>query len=148
LTNYYQVKETSPEGNTSPVIIWNGNDIEDAESLQKMFVEEMPYTFYELQCLDCHVLNPQFFSPASEVQIAPEKNISVTIVVSGYLRLESHKEGPMKEFSETFVLVPNKDNASRKGPQATRRTWLIQHQVFRFVVSHEETAGLASMDME
>jgi NTF2-related export protein 1/2 len=111
-------------------------------------MEEMPYTFYEVQSLDCQVLNPQYYSATSGVRMPADKNLSIAVIVSGYLRLEDRKEGPMKEFSETFVLIPNKDKSSGKGSQASKRTWLIQHQVFRYVVSHEAAAGLASMDLE
>jgi NTF2-related export protein 1/2 len=149
IVNYYQAKETAPDGATLPNIVWNGNQIPGAEAFQKMFVDEMPYTFYETQSIDCHVLNDQFYPPSAGVRINNDKNLSLLVVVSGYLRLEDRKEGPMREFSETLILVPNKDKASgRTNAASSKRNWLIQTQIFRFVVMHESTAGLASMELE
>lgn len=55
-----------------------------------------------------------------------ERNMSLTVQVSGYVRLFERKEGPMRGFSETFVLVPGKGGAGG-------REWVIQTQNFRFV---------------
>jgi len=71
-------------------------------------------------------------------------------MVSGYLRLENASWGPMHEFNESFILIPNRDKLThRKGPNSVKPSWLIQSQNFRHVVSHEDTADLEpTMDLD
>lgn len=130
IADYYVVNETLPDGKTVPMITWNGNAMHDAATFQKMFENDMPYTHYDVQSLDCHVLNPSYSAEVND----PEKNVSIVVMASGYVRLEEPREGPMKGFSDTFVLVPNLGSANAKGPQRQRRNWLIQTQTFRYVV--------------
>lgn len=97
----------------------------------------MPYTFFELQSVNAHVLNPSL-APLddSAKQKDREMNISILVQVSGHVRLFERKEGPLRGFSDTLVLVPNKEEAGAKGKGKTGegRSWLIQNQNFRFVV--------------
>lgn len=117
-----------------PIIIWNGNVVEDAAAFQKMFENEMPYTHFDVQSLDCHVLNATAIPVPADKAKHAEKAMSLTVMVSGYVRLEEPQKGPMKGFSETFVLVPNPDNLSGKPLKTGKRAWLIQSQIFRYVV--------------
>lgn len=113
-----------------PGLQWNGNTIEDAAAFQKMFETEMPFTHFEVQSLDCHVLNPNIPTTSKEPRDI-EKSFSMLVVVSGFVRLEEPKNGPMRGFTDTLILTPNKDKGSKKGP---RRDWMIQNQNFRYVV--------------
>jgi NTF2-related export protein 1/2 len=149
LENYYTIKSTLPDGvNTVPDILWNGNQFEDARAFKQMFLEDMPkLVFFDIHTVDCQVLNPKW-DPAAIIK--PEKNISIMVMTNGHVRLEDRKTGPLKEFSETFVLVPNIDKfTSGKGAMAERRNWLIQTQNFRYVVHHDPVTmeGQVAMDM-
>lgn len=65
-----------------------------------------------------------------------ESNMSFLLQVSGYVRLFERKDGPMKAFSDTLVLVPNKEEVGAKGKGKTGegKSYVIQSQNFRFVV--------------
>jgi hypothetical protein len=59
----------------------------------------------------------------------------------------------LKDFSETFVLVPNVEKAvtgAGKGVASRKRDWLIQLQNFRYVVHHHPSLieGQVVMEME
>jgi len=145
---YYVNKSTLTDGATVPSIIWNGNQYEDAPAFQKMFQEQMPeVVLYDVQTIDCQVLNPKWDPVAT---IKPEKNISILVMTNGHVRLENRRTGPLKEFSETFVLVPNIEKAANeKSAMAQKRSWLIQTQNFRYVVHHNPllTEGQIAMDI-
>jgi NTF2-related export protein 1/2 len=124
--------------------VWNGNEVPDVQTMHD-FVARMPWAAYELQTLDCHVLNRSFYP-----NVRHERNMSLLVMTSGYLRLENAKWGPLHEFSETFVLVPNRDRLTpRRGRDQQKPPWLIQSQIFRYVVSHNDTTDLEpSMDVD
>ena len=120
-----------------PSIIWNGNLIGDASALQDMFQQNMPNTHYDLQSVDCHVLNADYNGLSKQTRSNKdiEKHISIMVQVSGSVRLgDAGSAGSMKTFSETFVLVPNVERSSGRGAMAGRRNFLIQSQNFRYVV--------------
>lgn len=105
---------------------------------------------YDVHAVDCQVLNPKY---NTDSKIRADKNFSMLVTTSGHLRLEDRKTGPLKDFSETFVLVPNVENAAAgaaKGAASRRRDWLIQLQNFRYVVHHQPglIEGQIAMDME
>jgi NTF2-related export protein 1/2 len=110
-----------------------------------LFSTKMPPTFYDVQTVDAHVLNPRHYP-----DLSAERNFSMLVTVGGYLRLEDASNGPLHEFSETFVLIPNRAKLMGKGAQMGKRDFLIQNQIFRFVVSHDpiQTAGWTSMDVD
>jgi NTF2-related export protein 1/2 len=139
IKTYYANKDGS-----SPSISWNGNPVPDAETMQQTF-EKMPSLWYEIQTIDCQVINPKTFPDLSN-----DRNFSMVVNVSGYMRVEDKELGPMHEFSETFLLVPNRDKMVQRGARQGMRSWLIQSQVFRYLVSHEDTVGMtaASMDLD
>ena len=140
ISSYYCPHEVQTDGKVVPVIIWNGNLLPDVASFQKMFENDMPYTHYDVQSLDCHVLNPtslaadkvQGGSGAEDKDI--ERRMSIVVAVSGSVRLEEPQKGPLRGFSETFVLVPNPEKAVGKGPKAEKKGWLVQNQNFRYTV--------------
>jgi hypothetical protein len=108
------------------------------------FVARMPWAAYEVQTLDCQALNRRFHPG-----VRNPANVSLLVATSGYLRLENAKWGPLHEFSETFVLVPNRDRLVQRGAGQRKPPWLIQSQIFRYVVSHNDTTDLEpSMDVD
>jgi len=110
--------------------------------MQKTF-EEMPPLWFEIQTVDCQILNPRTFPDLSS-----DRNFSMIVIVSGYMRVDDKELGPMHEFTETFHLVPNRDRMLQRGAAKGLRSWLIQSQVFRYLVSHEDTVGMESANME
>ncbi|TKA76298.1 hypothetical protein B0A49_00900 [Cryomyces minteri] len=139
ISSYYMPQQTLPDGRIIPVIVYNGNVLANAAAFQQMFENNMPFTHYEVQSVNSHIMNPTFSSADLQKQTPDqersEKNMSVLVQVSGYVRLEERKEGPMKGFSETIVLVPNVAAMGKgKGKGSEQRSWLIQSQNFRYVV--------------
>ncbi|KAI9818086.1 MAG: hypothetical protein M1827_000711 [Pycnora praestabilis] len=124
-----------PDGKALPTIVYNGNVILDAVSFQNTFEKQMPATHFEVQAYDCHVINPNYTAVGSERSSGVSgKNMTILVIVSGYIRLGESRDGAMRGFSETFVLVPNPDPANAKGPKHLRKDWLIQSQNFRLVI--------------
>lgn len=121
-----------------PHISINGEVLNDAAVFQSRFENDMPFTHYEPQSLNVHVMN-RSMGPLPEGKVTKkdlERNMSLTVQVSGYVRLFERKEGPMRGFSDNFCLVPNKeDSAGAKGTgkEGMGRQWVIQTQNFRFV---------------
>lgn len=119
-----------------PHISFNGELLHDASAFQERFEKEMPYTHFEPQSTNAHVMNPSIGPAAGSSKRDAEANVSLVVQVSGYVRLQERKEGPMKGFSDSLVLVPNKEETGGQGTgkQSAGRKWLIQTQNFRFVV--------------
>jgi NTF2-related export protein 1/2 len=111
-----------------------------------MFQDDMPkMVFFDVHAVDAQVLNPKWDPDA---KVKAEKNISIMVIVNGHIRLEDRKTGPLKEFSETFVLVPNIEKmVSGKGAAAEKRNWLIQVQNFRYVVHHDPVTMAGQVEM-
>lgn len=123
LASYYVPTTTTPR--PLPHISYNGDVLNDSSHFQSKFAE-MPWTHFEVQSLNVHVMNRCLEPPEGKSKRELERNMSLTVQVSGYVRLFERKEGPMRGFSETFVLVPGKGGAGG-------REWVIQTQNFRFV---------------
>lgn len=119
-----------------PHISFNGELLNDAAVFQQRFEKAMPYTHFEPQSVNVHVMNPSVGQVAGQGKREAEANVSLVVQVSGYVRLQERKEGPMRGFSDSFVLVSNKDETGAKatGKQSSGRKWLIQTQNCRFVV--------------
>ena len=135
IASYYVRNQTFPDGKTVPNIIWNGNQLQDPDEFQRQFVNEMPYTHFDTQSLDCHILNPEY--PGSEKSTGKQdlsKSMSIVVSINGSVRLEERHNGPLRGFSETLVLVPNTEKAAGKSSTAHKKNWLIQQQTLRFVV--------------
>lgn len=115
---------------TISTILFNGNVVADGKAVQDIFLNQMPPTHYEVQSYDCQIINQAYPTPEpaggkiSNKQAA--KNMSILVIVSGYVRFGETKDLPQRGFSETFVLVPNSGK--------TGKEWLIQSQNFRLVV--------------
>ncbi|KAJ5675635.1 hypothetical protein N7462_008532 [Penicillium macrosclerotiorum] len=115
-------------------ILFNGNTVADGAAVQDIFTKQMPNAHYEVQSYDCQVINrayptatPTGVKPPSEMTA---KDMSVLVIVSGYVRYGEGRDQPQRGFSETFVIVPNPSTERGK----RRRDWLIQSQNFRLVV--------------
>ncbi|KAL4998753.1 hypothetical protein BDV10DRAFT_166177 [Aspergillus recurvatus] len=113
-------------------IVFNGNPVADGNAVQEIFVSQMPPTHYEVQSFDCQIINKQYPTATIGRQIDSRKDISILVIVSGYVRFGESRDLPQRGFSETFVLVPNPSSEGGKGKR--RRDWLIQTQNFRLVV--------------
>ena len=137
LPDYYVPKTVLPSGKLLPQISYNGTVVSDPDDFSNTYTTQMPYTFFEIQSVNAHVLNPAL-APLDKTAKPKEQelNMSILVQVSGYVRLIERKEGPMRAFSDTLVLVPNKEEAGAKGKGKTGegKSWLIQNQNFRFVV--------------
>jgi NTF2-related export protein 1/2 len=123
----------STPNRTLPMINYNGDLSNDGLTFQTKF-QEMPFTFYEVQSLNAHVLNPCLDPNGAKTRKEAERNLSLAVHVSGYVRLNERKDGPLRGFSEEFVLMPNKGELGGKGTAKSGegRQWLIQVQNFRF----------------
>lgn len=106
-------------------------------------MNQMPATRYEVQTYDCQIINPDFPTPTTSTRPsrtnAPAKNMSLLLIVSGYVRYGEERDSPdspNRGFSETFVLIPNSQmDGNMAGPRGkSRKQWLIQSQNFRLVV--------------
>lgn len=110
-------------------ILFNGNAVADGKAVQDIFMNQMPPTHYEVQSFDCQIINRAYPTPATDAKFGNKpavKNMSILVIVSGYVRFGEAKDLPQRGFSETFVLVPN--------PSKSGKEWLIQTQNFRLVV--------------
>ncbi|RDW93850.1 putative nuclear transport factor 2 domain protein [Aspergillus mulundensis] len=114
-------------------IVFNGNPVADGNAVQEIFVNQMPPTHYEVQSVDCQIINRQYPTVTVGRQIDPRKDISILVIVSGYVRFGDSRDLPQRGFSETFVLVPN-PSSEGGGKGKRRKDWLIQTQNFRLVV--------------
>jgi len=125
-----------------PSITINGTQLFDAAEFKKIFEDQMPFTFYDAQTIDVQILNDSIVplepsTPGKAVSKRDlEQNMSLLVQVSGVVRLVERKEGPIRGFSDSFVMVPNRGVVGAKGKPKTGegRNWAIQTQVSRFVV--------------
>jgi len=131
-------EQTLPSGKYLPLITYNGAQMTSPTDFQSLYTNQMPFAYFEVQSLNATVLNPTL-TPIDTEKARPkevENNMSVLVQVGGYVRLMERKEGPMRGFCDTLVLVPNKEEVGGKGKDKTGegRSWVIQTQNFRFVV--------------
>lgn len=118
-----------------PTVIWNGHLFEDIAIFQAMLDETMAYLHYDVQSLDCQSIMPQVTTrTTARERKGVDENMKVLVQVSGTVRLERARTGPLRGFSETFVLVPNAHDQASGRAAAGKRQWLVQTQNFRFVV--------------
>ena len=135
VATFYAPPATMPNGRALPAILFNGNVLPDAMSFQKMFQEQMPPMRYEIQSYDCQVVNSNFVADGEASDGgASGKNMTILVLVSGYVKIGELRDTPMRGFSETFVLVPKADTRASRGRKKPLKEWLIQSQNFRLVV--------------
>lgn len=135
IASFYVPTSTPANGRSLPHITYNGEHISDAAAFQDRWEKQMPFTHFEAQSVNVHVLNPSMAGSSKNKRDA-EWNMSLIVQVSGSVRLVERKEGPLRGFSDSFVLVPNREETGGKGSgkQDHGKKWLIQSQTFRFVV--------------
>ena len=135
ILNFYVESSTTPDGTRRPTIVWNGNDIPTAEEFASMYRERMPLTKHTVGCVDCQIINNRYHPDLR----SGGSNVSISVVISGNVRLVD-EWGPLHEFNERFILVPNRQAISRRhGPPGQhKRTWMIAFQNVRYRTVHEE----------
>ena len=125
---------TMPDGKPLPIIVFNGNIIPDPPKMQALFQEQMPEARYEVQDYDCQVLNPHFIAGEAQSSApASGKNMTILLIISGYVKYGELRIAEVRGFSESFVLVPNVVAAKNTRGRPVKE-WLIQSQNFRLVV--------------
>jgi NTF2-related export protein 1/2 len=80
-----------------------------------------------------------------------DRRMSIQVVTMGSVRLEEPLKGPIREFSETFVLVPNPEKLLTPNPtfeKGWQKEWLIQTQNFRFTEWGANEIGGPVKDVE
>jgi len=135
IKHYYVPATTQENGRSLPHISYNGEHIKDAVAFQEKF-QKMPFTHFEAQSVNVHVMNPCMVPLESTRKVDAEGNMSLIVQVSGSVRLIERREGPVHAFSDSLILVPNKEEVGGRGTgkQGQGMKWLIQSQTFRFVV--------------
>ncbi|KAK5675800.1 hypothetical protein LTS10_011531 [Elasticomyces elasticus] len=136
IKSFYVPTIVQENGRGLPNITYNGEVIGDAASFQERWEKQMPRTHCEAQSVNVHVLNPTLKPTEGMKKKDVERNMSLIVQVSGSIRIGQPKEGPLRGFSDSFVLVPNSElsGGAGTGKQDHGRQWLIQSQTFRFVV--------------
>lgn len=132
-TFYLSPQPSATPNHSIPLIAYNGTLTHSGEDFQNAY-ESMPYTYHEIQSLNASIINPCLDPNKQATKAEAERNCSVAVQVSGYVRLHERKEGEMKGFSESFVLVPNSEEERGKKGAGKGREWVIQSQVMRWVV--------------
>lgn len=128
--------ETSlPDGGSIPSITINGAVIANPVELQSLLEATAPNANYEVQAFDAHVVNPNYIAEGTTCTISETgKNMAVLINVNGYVKYGAEHGSTPRGFSESFILVPNKEFEKLKNKKANIREWLIMSQTFRIVV--------------
>ena len=117
-----------------PAIVYNGEIIQDAASMQAKFLNNIPASRYEVQNYDCQIVNDHYVADGTQGgNYDSGKNMTILITVSGYVKYGEERDTPTRGFSESFVLVPNPLAVGGGGKKAAKE-WLIQSQNFRIVV--------------
>ncbi|KAK5110830.1 hypothetical protein LTR62_005541 [Meristemomyces frigidus] len=127
---------TTNTGRAMPSITYNGDLIADAAVFQDKWEKQMPRMHFQVQSLNTHVLNRAMVPTDSKNKKDAERNMSFVVQVSGSVRVGEAREGPLRGFTDSLVLVPNSEQTGGRGTgkQDVGKRWLIQSQTFRFVV--------------
>ncbi|KAL8686669.1 MAG: hypothetical protein Q9218_006948 [Villophora microphyllina] len=135
LSSFYVPPAAMDGGKLQPSISFNGAPIRNATALQAIFEEQVPAAHYEVQCYECHVVNPNYVAEGAEAwPPATGKNMTILVAVSGCVKYGNIEEAKQRGFSETFLLAPNPVAAANKQRAKDVKEWLIQSQSFRIVV--------------
>ncbi|KAJ5090725.1 hypothetical protein N7532_009409 [Penicillium argentinense] len=121
---------------TPTTILFNGNQVADGPAVQEIFVNQMPTAKYEVQSYDAQIINRAYPTPTADGGTKPTsemgiKDMSLLVLVSGFVTYGDGPDLPQRAFSESFVMIPN-PTASDRGKH--RKDWLIQSHNFRLVV--------------
>ena len=109
---YYVPQSTLADGTSLPIIFFNGTEVADGTSVQRIFQQRYPTSTFEIDVVDCHILNDQY--PAQNgTSTNGTVSMSLLVVVNGIFKQGSARDQPEQEFSETLILVPNPDAPPR-----------------------------------
>lgn len=109
---YYVPQSTLADGTSLPIIFFNGTEVADGTSVQRIFQQRYPTSTFEIDVVDCHILNDQY--PAQNgTSTNGTVPMSLLVVVNGIFKQGSARDQPEQEFSETLILVPNPDAPPR-----------------------------------
>ena len=134
IASFYMPASAMPDGKPLPVIVFNGNVIQDPTAMQTLFQEQMPEARYEIQDYDCQVVNPHYVAEGTQGSSpASGKNMTILVTVSGHVKFGEPRAATVRGFSENFVLIPNPAAATKTRGKHVKG-WLIQSQNFRLVV--------------
>jgi NTF2-related export protein 1/2 len=132
INDFYVPRSTLADGKAIPLIFWNGNTLNDGEDVRLISEQSLPSSQYEVQCLDCQVMNSRILTTTAKPN---DCTFSIVVQISGIIKNQGHHNRPQRAFSDVLVLVPNVDRMLGRGnPASHRRMWLIQSQNFRYVV--------------
>ena len=124
---------TTSDGKVIPSIVYNGNEYIDGQAMQKLFLEIMPPTHFEVHCIDSHYLNPEYLL-GQNTGSSLGSGMSALVVVSGSVRLDDDRSTPLRGFSESFVLIPNDAiGPGRRTRGRAAQEYAIQSQMFRLI---------------
>lgn len=142
ISTFYVPKTVAPDS-TVPFIAWNGDVYDEGTDFQSFF-ETLTHTHYDVESLNVDILNVKAL-PVTAVKNGSgeelqdfDRRMSITIQAGGSVRLEKPLTGPIREFSDVIVLVPDPEKLP-KGPVTEAmitknwdKQWVIQSQNFRF----------------
>lgn len=132
-TFYHPTVPSATPNRTLPLISYNGTLLHSGEDFQNAY-ESMPYTFHEVQSVNASIINPCLDPSKARTKSDAERNCSVAVQVSGFVRLHERKEGEMRGFAESFVLVANTEEVRGRAGAGKGRDWVAVSQCFRWVV--------------
>ena len=115
-------------------ITFNGNEFLDPLDFQNSVMTTLSPIRFEIDDFDCQTITSNVDLSGKVIAETP-KGIGMTflVLVSGGVRVGPLKESEMKNFSESFVLVPNQSFSKLKDKGGPTMEWLIQSQTFRYV---------------
>ncbi|KAL9112395.1 MAG: hypothetical protein Q9227_003237 [Pyrenula ochraceoflavens] len=132
IASYYVQPTVMQGGKTIPTIVFNGSAVADGPSVQEIFEKQMPKAKYNVECIDCHILNQSYAPPGATTPPSnAQKNFSLVILASGTCTFGEAQDAE-KAFSESFVIVPNPEAAGNRRQRGAHE-FLIQSQTFREV---------------
>lgn len=114
----------------------NGAVLEAPADYFNLLVAQGKDVFYHPESFDTHVVNPLFaYNAPDNIPDRPRRErsgdmMSMTVLVTGRMRFGKGKDAPEKNFTDSFILVPNWEAMQRNPPRGIR-SWLIMSQNFR-----------------
>lgn len=134
IASFYLPPVPSATPNRSlPLISYNGTVVHSGEDFQNAY-ESMPYTYYEIQSMNASIINPCLDPTKARTKSDAERNCSIAVQVSGFVRLNERKEGEVRGFAESFVLISNGEELRGRPGAGKGRDWVVTSQCMRWVV--------------
>ncbi|KAL9061734.1 MAG: hypothetical protein Q9206_000357 [Seirophora lacunosa] len=138
ITSFYMAAAEMPGGKPLPSISFNGNQIPNAAAMQTMFEQQMPPSHYEVQCYDCHVVNPNYVAEGTQGWPAKTgKNMTILVAVSGYVKYGNIKEAKPRGFNQWCSgQTHSTDYSSRLNPSLSKTS---HAQTIKIATASEES---------